>query len=527
MPSLSPCDCLQIIIVDDNADHLTLMQSAVEAAMTDIIERIEYKLYGSASEAIVELPEHGPAVVICDYCLDNLTASDWVPDFVSAGIGPVLVVSASGSEDAAAKAFRAGASDYIIKSVAFSDHALLRHTIMEAQRRFELNQSGRNLTKRLKLANAELAIKSRILKETSETAHRFVEDVAHEFRTPLAVIQEFASIISDGLAGPVNDKHTEFLSHITNATRDLAELVDDFLDADKLRAGTLRVERRSHGLNEILDGIWPLLTMRAKSRQISLVRTVPESIPLVFTDLDKARRTIVNLVVNAIKFSPAESTVSISAMERDNSVHVDVRDHGPGMSQDAIGAMFHRFRQSNNTDTFGAKGFGLGLSIVAQLVKLNLGEVDVRSALGEGSTFSFTLPLAVPTSVIDHFLSQVLAMEQDEPIAAIEVRHAAGKLTIDDLMSALSRVSRPWDLVAPHRDGVGVLIAGSCTDPDAWVARLEHSDALGPLQTSPEHAAQLNFRVLGSWPIRDASTHLAECIAQFEGRTHAEHSAHR
>ncbi|MEM6733360.1 MAG: histidine kinase dimerization/phospho-acceptor domain-containing protein, partial [Myxococcota bacterium] len=234
---------LNVVIIDDDEDHADLSQAATHAALRSSYEELHFHSYRSPAAALADLPTDR-TLVLLDYRLANETASDWIPDFVRADVGPVVVITSSGDEQIAAAALRAGASDYVTKEMAFAHAGQFGRIVLESLRRYELQNSTRTLTKRLKEANAELTLKSEKLSVMSATAHRFVEDVAHEFRTPLAVIQEFAAIMRDGIGGDTSSQQDDYLGFIANASRDLSQLVDDFLDGGKLRAGTLRVARK-------------------------------------------------------------------------------------------------------------------------------------------------------------------------------------------------------------------------------------------------------------------------------------------
>ncbi len=226
---------LSIIIVDDNVDHLNLMSATLDLAFSSDSVELSILKYDNPANALAELADIPNQVILIDYQFAGSTGLDWLSDFIKADVGPVILVTSSGDETVAAKAFRHGAADYIVKSNAFKNPEVLHRSIKEALRKSGLEQINHDLSNRLKLANRELNSKNRKLTELTDTAHRFVEDVAHEFRTPLTVIKEFASIIADGLGGEVTEKQAQYLNHITGSASDLAGLIDDFLNSSRLR----------------------------------------------------------------------------------------------------------------------------------------------------------------------------------------------------------------------------------------------------------------------------------------------------
>ncbi len=303
---------LRAVIIDDNEVHLDLMRRSVERALEDMCE-VAVSTYTDPADALAHLPAEGRVVILCDHLLPGATGLDWLPDLVRANIGPVIMVTSAEDPRLTASAFREGAADFIDKSSIFGDEESLRRVIMESLRRFRLDQTHQQLTRDLKLSNRALERQNKALSDMTDMAHRFVDDVAHEFRTPLAVIKEFASILRDGISGDVNEEQTRYLSFIIDASRDLAHLIDDFLDSSRLHARTLRVERRAARVDELVESAQLMLEDRAAAKKIRLRLDLSPDLPEVLADADKVRRMLVNLVVNAVKFSDPESEIVVRA----------------------------------------------------------------------------------------------------------------------------------------------------------------------------------------------------------------------
>ncbi len=323
-------------------------------------------------------------------------------------------------------------------------------------------------TAELHIANTSLSQANRELEEVTDTALRFTDDVAHEFRTPLTVIMEYASMAADGLAGEVTDKQHEFLDCIVDASTEMAQLVDDFLDSGKLRARSLRVDRRPLDVDEIIKSSRQLLEPRAASRKVRLDWGIVDGLPQVFCDPDKARRTIVNLVMNAIKFSPSGGTVTIRAdRDDDNRVQFRVSDQGRGLTPEEVRSLFTRFRQGIEGQRSACKGFGLGLNIVRDLVAINLGTVTVESTVGEGSTFAFDIPVSGLQAILDAYSTRLHSCTEPTEFAVFEIRFEPVLIDPSDAQSALDSVLRPLDLQLPGGDGTRVIIT-ECQDATGW-----------------------------------------------------------
>ena len=230
------------------------------------------------------------------------------------------------------------AQDYLSKDEIVP--ALLSRSIRYAIQR-------QHLLDQIQSANTMLEQKNERLAKLYNLAQQFVENVSHDFRTPLTVIREFTSIVRDGLDGPVTPKQAEHLGKVLHRTDDLAIMVDDMLDISKLESGLLGVWRRPCRAAELIETVQGLIKARADSKAIVLKTTVDADLPQVFCDDEKARRVLINLAVNAIKFTPEGGAVEIWAHgSRENEeVTVGVSDTGPGLSLENRTAIFDRFRQ--------------------------------------------------------------------------------------------------------------------------------------------------------------------------------------
>ncbi|MFI4896287.1 MAG: sensor histidine kinase [Phycisphaerales bacterium JB059] len=355
------------------------------------------------------------------------------------------------------------------------------------------------------------------LAELTLNAQQFVNDVAHEFRTPLAVIKEFAAIIADGIGGDVTSTQRGFLEFINGATVDLAHLVDDFLDTGKLRSGTLRVSRRGCSPVAILDETWPILESRAKTKGVTLVREVCDEVPQVFADPEKAGRTLVNLVTNAIKFSDEQGRVVIRVAPEPDAVRVSVIDEGPGLSEKDVADLFERFRQGPSARRISEKGFGLGLSIVKDLVGVNLGTVHIASVPGEGSEFSFTLPLDNHRSIVSAVVGLASQRDRAAPITGLIVACESGDASTEERMRWLEDVTYCTDVLLPIGDGSSILLIGQTSESHNWIKRLE-AELAGDCERFPRMADEhIRFRRIGVWSVNEAESELVAAAAALQG----------
>lgn len=246
-----------------------------------------------------------------------------------------------------------------------------------------------------------LEMEARRVEQLRQTAHRFVDDVSHELRSPLAVVKEYCSLVRDGLAGPTTVRQQEFLGVAISRIDDMSRLVDDMLDISKVESGSLGVRRERAPVARLLNAVWPTIERRAAQKKISLELAIDDELPELYCDIDKAGRALLNLAVNAIKFSPQQGQVTVSAQRAEGeSIRISVSDNGPGIAPEELSQVFARFRQLGPGRRGAAGGYGLGLSIASELARLNLGSLEADSEPGKGSTFSLLLPCADAAAMI-------------------------------------------------------------------------------------------------------------------------------
>ncbi|MFC1498786.1 ATP-binding protein [Verrucomicrobiota bacterium] len=231
------------------------------------------------------------------------------------------------------------------------------------------------------------------LHELNETKSQFVAEVSHELRTPLGIIREFVSLVSDEVAGPLTEKQKECLqSAIKNCDR-ITELINKMLDLARIEAGKIELNRERADIAQLLKECYEDFLVTCQSRKQELLLEVPNDLPAACYDVESIREVVTNLVGNAQKFTPEGGTITISCQHGGQFLTVCVEDSGIGISPEAQEKIFEPFIQVGRNNGPGAKGTGLGLSITKELVKMNGGYISVDSTPGEGSRFSFTLPV--------------------------------------------------------------------------------------------------------------------------------------
>ena len=247
------------------------------------------------------------------------------------------------------------------------------------------------------LDRARLFEAERDARAAAEAANRakaaFLASMSHELRTPLQAALGFAQLVRSGLYGPVNDRQAEVLSRVERSQMHLARLIDDVLDFARLEAGRVRVELEPVLLADVLADLAPLVEPQAAKKNIELSLLPPPDTLRVRADRQRLQQVLVNLVGNAIKFTPDGGSVRVGALHDDERATIQVRDTGPGIPADRLQAIFEPFVQVEDGLTRTQPGAGLGLAISRDLARAMKGDLSVESELGGGSTFILDLPV--------------------------------------------------------------------------------------------------------------------------------------
>ena len=240
----------------------------------------------------------------------------------------------------------------------------------------------------------EIEIKSREVEIASQHKSDFLANMSHELRTPLNAIIGFSEVLYERMFGEINDKQAEYLSDILESGRHLLSLINDILDLSKIEAGRMELEPSEFDLPSAIENTLILVRERAQRRAITLGHTVDERIGTIRADERKVKQVLLNLLSNALKFTPEGGRIDVVAGAHDGVTEISVTDTGVGIAPEDQEAVFEEFRQVG-TAARKVEGTGLGLAISRKFIELHGGRIWVKSEPGIGSTFAFTLPLTV------------------------------------------------------------------------------------------------------------------------------------
>jgi len=238
----------------------------------------------------------------------------------------------------------------------------------------------------------EIEEKSRQVESASRHKSEFLANMSHELRTPLNAIIGFSEVLSERMFGDINEKQAEYLADILEAGRHLLSLINDVLDLSKIEAGRMEIEASEFDLPRAVENTLSLIRERAHRRAIALTCEMDDAVGAIRADERKVKQVLLNLLSNALKFTPEGGRIAVRARRVDGAVEVSVADTGVGIAPEDQAAVFEEFRQVGAASRK-IEGTGLGLAISRKFMELHGGSLALESAVGTGSTFTFSLPL--------------------------------------------------------------------------------------------------------------------------------------
>jgi len=241
----------------------------------------------------------------------------------------------------------------------------------------------------------EIEEKGRQLEVASQHKSEFLANMSHELRTPLNAIIGFSEVLSEKMFGELNEKQEEYSKDIHASGEHLLSLINDILDLSKIEAGRMELELTEFDLPTAIENALMLVRERAGRRSIALHTNIDTRLGQIQADERKVRQVVLNLLSNAIKFTPEGGRIDVAAVPKVGSVEVSVSDTGIGIAPEDQDKVFEEFRQVG-TAAKKVEGTGLGLTLCRKFVELHGGRIWLKSQEGEGSTFTFTIPVRDP-----------------------------------------------------------------------------------------------------------------------------------
>jgi len=250
-----------------------------------------------------------------------------------------------------------------------------------------------NLASALNDMSSELGRLYREIQAASRHKSEFLANMSHELRTPLNAIIGFSQVLDERVFGELNEKQAEYINDIHESGAHLLSLINDILDLSKVEAGRMELDLKKFDVRVALENALTLVKERSLRHGLSLEVDLDSSLGNMVADERKFKQILLNLLTNAIKFTPEGGTISISAGIEERILNIAIRDTGIGISPEDQKLVFEEFRQASGKDGEVNEGTGLGLALTKKFVEMHDGEIAVESEIGKGSIFRFSLPL--------------------------------------------------------------------------------------------------------------------------------------
>ncbi len=265
---------------------------------------------------------------------------------------------------------------------------------LENARLFEqVFQSSQELELKIRDRTQQLASALEEVESISQKKSEFISAVSHELRTPLTSIKGYASLLMTGKLGDIPDGVKQRLGKINIHSDNLVGLINNLLDIARIESGRVEMNMGQCHLESIIENAGDLLMPQMKDKNIEWVTHIPDNIPEIFLDSSQVERIFINLISNAVKFTPEKGTISVNVQYENNLVTVGVSDTGIGISKEDIAKLFDEFYRVENKINQNVKGTGLGLALAKKIVEAHNGKIWITSEPNKGTTFHFTLPI--------------------------------------------------------------------------------------------------------------------------------------
>ncbi len=268
------------------------------------------------------------------------------------------------------------------------------YTLMILSVFWNQNIALKAITEQLRERNLEIERKNTQLEQASRMKSKFLAAMSHELRTPLNAVIGFSEVLDARMFGDLNDKQAEYVKDIHESGRHLLSLINDILDLSKIEAGRMELALTRFDFPQALESAVMLVRERAAKHGLTLDLIIDERLESIVADQRKVKQILLNLLANAVKFTPDGGHIEIRVAPVGDAVTLAVSDTGVGIPHAEQAVIFDEFRQVKTDAGRQREGTGLGLALTKRFVEMHHGTIDVRSELDKGSTFTVTLPLS-------------------------------------------------------------------------------------------------------------------------------------
>jgi len=376
---------IKVLLVDFNRTNILKIRDFFSK-----IEDVSYNIvWPQVGENILKkVEEEKFDIILLSYDIPGLNGLEILADLQYKELsGPVIMMADDKDKDFATQAMREGAYDYVIREEGFEEGlSIIMYNAMAA---FHALKERERLQKEVAAKKVELEAANKKLQQLDSIKSDFVSNVAHEFRTPLMIIKGNVELVNKGGLGNIAPAQKEMLDGAIGIVNRLSRLVNDLLDISKIESGKMELKKEPVEINEIIEENLVGFDKIIKDKKHKLQKDLAKDLPKIEVDKDKVTQVFVNLFSNAIKYSPESGTITVKTVNLEKEIMVEISDTGEGVAPDNLDKIFDKFTRVTVEKK---EGTGLGLPIAKDIVSLHKGRIWVKSELGKGSQFYFTLP---------------------------------------------------------------------------------------------------------------------------------------
>ena len=356
-----------VLVIDD--------EEAMRDSCRQVLVREGYLVETAADgeSGLRKVREVRPDLVLVDLKMPRIEGMEMLEEIIALDPTTVaVVITGYATVESAVEAMKCGAYDFLPKP--FTPEEL------------------RIVTKR-GLERRRLTVEMEALrKENERMRENFVTVVTHELRAPLVAVEQYLEVMLNGMTGSVTAKQREILEHSRKRVEWLLTLVNEWLSMSRIQRGKIVERLESVDMRDLLEQSVDLVKPQADEMNIDIKIEVARGFPAIEGDKDALSHVFMNLVSNAVKYNHEEGSVRVRAIDKEDSVAVEVEDTGIGIPEGRLPFIFDEFFRVKTEEGRRVTGTGLGLTIVKRIVEAHCGNVKLKSAVGEGTTFTVLLP---------------------------------------------------------------------------------------------------------------------------------------
>ena len=378
---------LKILLIEDNLAEARLLQEFIKLTKSQNFSLVHVQ---KLQDGINQLNSEKYDVILLDLTLPDSQGLASIPQLLKQNpSNPIIVLTNTNDEELAIEAVRQGAQDYLVKRHVNPDTLVrsVRYAIERKQFLEQLNQINQTLETQVEEKTAEL-FKSR---EINQLKSEFVSILSHDIRNPLNTILLAAGLLQRHNQGQKNDGEINHLQLIRSAIKNVSNLLDEASLIGKSDSGKLFYKPHILDLEKLCYELVQQSQLFAQEKQLNLIFTSSQNCFEFLGDETLLKHIVSNLLNNAIKYSPPDSTVLFELIKQEKTIILRFQDQGIGMTETDQKQLFQPFHRGENVGII--PGSGLGLTIVKQCIIAHRGEITVNSQVGVGSTFTVTLPI--------------------------------------------------------------------------------------------------------------------------------------